>query len=104
MGTIITRFESPVNETTGLRDVMHPETEIDAVLDPVTGISLPDRLKNIENKLVPATEEKEGFMTPKLLQQINRVITNEVVTSKIRPTFSDGGYWFEIYDPPAVQA
>jgi len=103
MGTIIGRYHTPVNETTGTRDVIHPETEIDAILDPVTGVNLPDRLRNIEAQLIPVTSERQGFITPTMLAQFNRIITNEIIVSSVKPTFADGGFWLKEYEPPAVE-
>lgn len=100
MGTIIGRQHTP-QDNNGNRDVIHPETQIDAVLDPVTGVPLRQQLKNITDLLVPVdvNSGKPGLVTPELIVSISQAAENTIVVDSIKPTFSKGGYWFNIYDP-----
>ena len=100
MGTIIRRHYTPKDEN-GNRDVIHPETQIDAVLDPVTGVPLREQLKNITDQLVPVNpdSDKPGFITPDLVNQLTQAAENVIVVDSVKPTFANGGYWFNVYDP-----
>jgi len=100
MGTIIGRQYSPQDEY-GNRDVIHPETQIDAVLDPITGIPLRDQLKQINGKLVPVNLETgtAGFITPEMVNKYELMAENVIVTDSVKPSFANGGYWFNIYNP-----
>ena len=100
MGTIIGRQYTPQDES-GKRDVIHPETQIDAVLDPVTGKPLRVQLENITKQLVPVNTETNtpGFITPDMVKQFSDMAENVIVVDSIKPTFANGGFWFNIYDP-----
>ena len=99
MGTIIGRQYTPQDES-GKRDVIHPETQIDAVLDPITGKPLRVQLDNISKQLVPVNTETgtAGFMTADMAKQLSHVADNVIVVDSIKPTFANGGFWFNIYD------
>ena len=99
MGTIIGRQYTPQDEN-GNRDVIHPETQIDAVLDPISGKPLRDQLNNITDQLVPVNvdSDKPGFITPEMVKQFNDMSNNIIVVDSVKPTFADGGFWFNVYD------
>lgn len=100
MGTIIGRQYTPQDEQ-GNRDVIHPETQIDAVLDPITGKPLRAQLESISDKLVPVNPEtgEPGFITPEMVEKYNHMAENSIVVDSVKPTFANGGYWFNVYDP-----
>jgi hypothetical protein len=100
MGTIIGRQYTP-QDSNGNRDTIHPETQIDAVLDPISGVPLRDQLSDITEQLVALNEETNtpGFMTPDMKKQYDKMAQNTIVTDSVKPTLSAGGYWFNIYDP-----
>lgn len=100
MGTIIGRHYTP-HDSAGNRDVIHPETQIDAVLDPVTGVPLRKQLEKITDQLVPVDVEagKPGFITPELVTKLGDMASSSIVLDSVKPTFANGGYWFNIYDP-----
>lgn len=99
MGTIIGRQYTPEDEN-GKRDVIHLETQIDAVQDPVEGKPLREILNDIKDTLVPVGENgnKPGLITPEQIEKYDKLITNTIVLDEIMPHFSEGGYWFNIYD------
>lgn len=100
MGTVISRMYSP-ESSDKTRDVLHPETQIDAVLDPVTGIPLREQLNNINDTLQPVNVngDKPGLITPDMAKQFAQSAANLIVLDSIQPSFASGGYWFNIYDP-----
>ncbi len=100
MGTIIGRHYTPQDEN-GNRDIIHVETQIDAVLDPVTGIPLRKQLEGIKEQLVPVDVEanKPGFITPELVKKLSDMASSTFVLDSVKPTFASGGYWLNIYDP-----
>lgn len=100
MATIIGRHYTPQNEQ-GNRDVIHPETQIDAVLDPITGTPLRDQLGDITKQLAPVNVEAgiPGFITPEMVNNYNKMAENVIVVDTVKPTFANGGYWFNIYNP-----
>lgn len=97
MGTIIGRLHTP-EDSNGERDVLHPETSVDAVLDPITGIPLPDRLATIENQLqvVDVENNKNGFMTPSDKKLLTSLGSGEIVISESKPDKTDGCLWVHI--------
>lgn len=103
LGTIIARLHTP-EDAAGERDVMHPETSIDAVLDPVTGISLPDRLANIETQLIPANvdENKNGFITPAEKQLLQTLGNGQIIIKDTKPDISTGCLWVHV-DPAKTE-
>lgn len=99
MGTIIGQMHTP-EDSGGKRDVLHPETQIDAVLDPVSGVPLRDQLDNITDQLHVVDTEKgtPGFVTPEMITELQQQAENAIVVDSVKPTFASGGYWFNIYD------
>lgn len=97
MGTVISRLHTPEDEN-GERDVMHPETSIDAVVDPISGIHLPDRLSTIENQLVPASIEHHtnGLFTPDEKQLLQTLASSEIIISEKKPDRTNGCLWIHI--------
>lgn len=100
MGTIIGRQYTP-QDSSGNRDVIHPETQIDAVLDPISGVPLRDQLSDITDQLtvVDPSTNKPGFITPDMKKQYDKMAQNTIITDSVKPSLSSGGYWFNIYDP-----
>ena len=100
MGTIIGRQYTPENSN-GSRDLIHPETQVDAVLDPITGIPLRDQLGKITDQLkeVDLVKNEPGFISPEMVREFQSMASSTIVTSSVKPTFSEGGYWYNIYDP-----
>jgi hypothetical protein len=99
MGTIIGRQYSP-EDNNGKRDVIHPETQIDAVLDPVTGIPLRDQLEAITDTLQPVNVNgtDAGLITPEMARLIQSAASNNIVVDTVKPSFTNGGYWYNVYD------
>ena len=97
MGTVIARLHTPEDDA-GERDVMHPETSIDAVVDPITGINLPTRLTSIENQLVPASIEQHtnGLFTPDEKQLLQTLASTEVIISESKPDRTNGCLWVHV--------
>lgn len=97
MGSIIGRLHTP-EDVNGERDVLHPETSIDAVVDPVTGINLPDRLATTENQLqvVDVKNNKNGFITPESMKLLTRLGGNELIISEEKPDRTDGCFWVHV--------
>lgn len=97
MGTIIARLHTPEDDA-GERDVMHPETSIDAVVDPISGINLPDRLAGIENQLVPASIEQHtnGLFTPDEKELLQTLGSNEIIISETKPDRTNGCLWVHV--------
>jgi len=98
MATVISTFYTPEDEHTQERDVMHPVTQVDAIVDLQSGIPLRNQLTEIKNKLIPVTINNNGFMTPELLGKLNNAESSAIVISKTQPSFASGGFWLNIYD------
>ena len=104
MGTLIGKYWTPEDKD-GNRDVIHPETQIDAVLDPVTGKPLRVQLEDIVEQLIPVDVEngKPGFITPEMVNQFTALAENVIVVDNVQPSFANGGFWMNIYDPTMTE-
>lgn len=104
MGTIIARLHTPEDDA-GERDVMHPETSIDAVLDPVSGVALPDRLAIIEDQLVVADNNNlgnDGFITAEEKQLLHTLGGQQIELSADKPNRTNGCLWIH-FDPSKTE-
>lgn len=99
MGTIIGRLHTPVTEDQ-TRDIIHLETEIDAVIDPISGASLREQITDLQKKTKPADIDKgtPGLFTPEIYIKMTENTENLFVLSTAQPTFASSGYWCNIYD------
>ena len=104
MGTLIGKHWTP-QDSDGNRHVIHPETQIDAVLDPVTGKPLRVQLEDIVEQLIPVDLEKRkpGFITPEMVEKFTVLAENVIVVDTVKPSFADGGFWMNIYDPTMTE-
>lgn len=100
MGTIIGRHYTPYDKNNN-RDTIHPETQVDAVLDPVTGIPLRETLERIDATLVPvdASLNRDGLMTAALVEKYDNMLSNGIVVSNVKPSSSSTTIWENVYDP-----
>lgn len=100
MGTIIGRHYTPYDKNNN-RDIIHPETQIDAVLDPVTGVPLREVLDDIDKTLVPvdASLNRDGLMTADLVKKYDNMLANGIVVSNVKPSSGSTTIWENVYDP-----
>lgn len=99
MATVISQLHTPY-DINNQRDVMHPETQIDAVLDPVTGKPLREHLAELSKATEPADAalNKMGLLTPEMINKWDNMLSSGMVVSHIKPASGSLTIWANIYD------
>lgn len=99
MGTVIAKMHTP-HDKNNQRDVMHPETQIDAVLDPVTGVPLREQLDNLSEltKPVDVSTGKSGIVTPDMVEKWDNMLASGIVVSHTKPASGSLTMWANVYD------
>lgn len=99
MATVITQLQTPYDKD-NQRDIMHPETQIDAVLDPVTGIPLREQIDELQELTKPADASlgKPGLITPEMIEKWDNMIANGVIISHVKPATGSLCIWCNVYD------
>lgn len=99
MATIIAQLHTPY-DTNNQRDLMHPETQIDAVLDPVTGEPLREQLNDLFDKTLPADASlnRAGLLTPENIKKWDNMLASGMVVSHVKPSSGSLTLWANVYD------
>ena len=99
MATVIGQLHTPY-DANNQRDVIHPETQIDAVLDPVTGVPLREQLEDLDDRTQPAdaATNKPGLITPEMIVKWDNMLAAGMVVSHIKPASGSMTLWANVYD------
>ncbi len=99
MATVISQLQTPY-DVNGQRDIMHPETQIDAVLDPVTGKPLREQLDELKESTEPADAAlgKPGLLTPEMIEKWDNMLAAGIVVSHVKPASGSFTMWANVYD------
>lgn len=99
MATIIGQMHTPY-DSNNQRDVIHPETQVDAVLDPVSGVPLREHLDNLDELTKPMdpVTEKPGLLTPEMAEKWDNMLAAGMVVSSVKPASGTMTLWANVYD------
>lgn len=99
MATVISKFYTPENNS-GNRDIIHPETEMDAVVDPANNKTLPTVINEIKSMLVLADTalNRNGFLSATDKKQYDEMLQSKVYVSEGKPDQKTGCIWMHVLD------
>lgn len=95
--TIIGRLYTPEETATGERDIIHVETETDAVIDVNTGGKLSEWMGTINDKTRNATSLNDGLLTATDKVKYDSMLSEKTYVQTSQPTTTDTGCtWIHI--------
>lgn len=99
MATVIGQLHTPY-DTNNQRDVIHPETQVDAVLDPVAGVPLRERLDGLDDltKPVDVALGTPGIVTPEMVEKWDNMLAAGIVVGHIKPAAGTATLWRNVYN------
>lgn len=92
--TIVGILHTPADDTTGERQEILIRTSLDYVIDPTTGKSAREVLR--DNTYSDATEEKSGLMSPTYVTNMKTLMNDTTIISETNP--NQPCLWYHIQD------
>ena len=89
--TIVGRMYTPEESATGERDIVHPETETDAVINVSTGKKLSEWMEDIDDKTRDATIQNSGLLTAEDKQKYDDILNEKTYIQETQPVMSGCG-------------
>ncbi len=96
--TIAGRLYTPEDSSVGTRDIIHPETDIDQVINTETGKTLGDWMEGIEDKTREATSLNGGIISAETKRQYDELLSERTFVTETQPNVSNttGCMWARI--------